>query len=95
MAGTLKNTKVKFDLLTDIDMLLMVTKCIRGGTYYAIYWYVKANNNYIKNYDKTTESSYLKYCDVSNLYRWQISQKLTLREVLNGLKKHLNLMNAS
>ena len=37
MAGTLKNTKVKFDLLTDIDMLLMVTKCIRGGTYYAIY----------------------------------------------------------
>ena len=30
--GTLKQRKVKFDLLTDIDMLLMVEKDVRVGT---------------------------------------------------------------
>ena len=33
----LKKTKVKLDLLTDIDMLLMVGKSIRGGICHSIY----------------------------------------------------------
>ena len=33
----LKNTKVKLDLLTDINISLMVQKGIRGGTCQAIY----------------------------------------------------------
>ena len=28
----MESTKVKLDVLTDIDMLLMVKKCIRGAT---------------------------------------------------------------
>ena len=43
---------------------------------YTIHWYVKANNTYIKEYDKNNESSYLKYLDVNNLYGWALSQKL-------------------
>ena len=35
--ATLKNTKVKLDLLIDIDMLLMIEKEIRGGKYHSIY----------------------------------------------------------
>ena len=35
--ATLKKTKVKLDHLTDIDMLLMVGKGIRGGIYHSIY----------------------------------------------------------
>ena len=31
MASSFKKTRVKLDLLTDIDMLLMVEKDIRGG----------------------------------------------------------------
>ena len=50
--AVLKNTKVKFDLLTDVDMLLMTEKGIRGRTYHSIYRYAKANNKYMKNYDK-------------------------------------------
>ena len=35
--AALKKTKVKLDLLTDIDMLLMITKGIRGGICHAIH----------------------------------------------------------
>ena len=62
--ATLKKTKVKLDLLNDIDMLLVIEKGIRRGTYNSIYRYAK----YIKDYDKNKESSYLQYLDVNNLY---------------------------
>ena len=64
----LKNTKVKLDLLTDIDMLLMVEKSIRRGICHSIYQYAKANNKYMEDYEKNKESSYIQYWDVNNLY---------------------------
>ena len=33
----LKNTKVELELLTNIDMLLMIGKSIRGGIYHTIH----------------------------------------------------------
>ena len=38
-------------------MLLMVEKVIRGGICHAIQRYAKANDKYMKNYDKNIESS--------------------------------------
>ena len=49
--AALKKTKVKLDLLTDINMLLTVEKGIRGGICHSIYRYAKANNKYINNYE--------------------------------------------
>ena len=57
--AALKNTKVELNLLNEIDMILMVEKCIRGEIHHAIYRYAKANNKYRKDYDKNKESLYL------------------------------------
>ena len=63
----LKKTKVELELLTDIDMLLMVEKGTRGRICQAIHSYLKANNKYMKNYNKDVISSYLMYLDTRNL----------------------------
>ena len=54
----------------------MVEKSIRGGICHSIYRYAKANNKYIKYYDKNKELLYLKYWDVKNLCHWGMLQKL-------------------
>ena len=51
-------------------MLLMVEKGIRGGICQAIHRHAKANNKYMKNYNKDIISSYLMYLDANNLYGW-------------------------
>ena len=62
-----KKADVKLELLTNVDMLLMVEKGIRGGICHGIHRYAKANNKYIKNYDKNKESSYIQYLGANNL----------------------------
>ena len=58
----------------------MVKKSIRGGISHSVYRYAKANNKYMKDYDKNKETSYLQHWDVNNLYG------------LSGSKILLNLM---
>ena len=66
----LKRTEIELELLTNIRMLLLLEKEIRGGISHAIHRYVKANNKYIKNYNKNIDSSYIMYLDANNLYGW-------------------------
>ena len=43
--------------------------------YHSVYQYAKANNKYMKDYNKNKVLSYLQYCDVINLCGWAVSQK--------------------
>ena len=72
----LKKTEVKLELLTDVDMLLMVEKGIKGGICHAMRRYTKANNNYMKDYNKDEEESFIESLDANNLYGWAISEPL-------------------
>ena len=53
----LKKTNVKLYLLTDIDMLLMVEKGLKGGICHSIYRYAKSNEKYRKDFDKNKDLS--------------------------------------
>ena len=54
--AALKIDKVKLDLLTNTDVLLMVEKDIRGGMCHSIYQYAKAKDKYMKDYDKNHQN---------------------------------------
>ena len=54
----------------------MAEKGIKSGKCDVIHRYAKANNKYMKNYDKNIESSYIEYLDANNLHQWAMSQKL-------------------
>ena len=75
-------------MLTDVDMLRMVEKGIRGGICHAIYRYAKANNKYMKNYNKDKEESFLQYSHDKNLYGWAMSIKLPV----SGFKWKKNIL---
>ena len=53
-------------VMTVIDLLLMMEKGIRGRTFPDIHWYMKANNKYVKGYDKNKESAHVKSWDNKN-----------------------------
>ena len=78
----LKKTGVELELLTDYDMFLMIEEGIRGGICHAVHRYAKTNNEYMKDYDESKESSYIQYLDANNLYGAAMSEKLPI----NGFK---------
>ena len=57
-------------------MLLMVEKGIRGGICHAILRYAKANNKYMKDYNKDEKKIIFTINDANNLYGFAISELL-------------------
>ena len=67
----LKMTKIKLDLVSDIDMHLFIEKRMRGGISYIAKRHSKANNKYMC-YDSDKESKFIMYLDANNLSGWAI-----------------------
>ena len=69
----------------------MVEEGIRGRICHAIHRYAKANNKYMKDYNKDEEKSFLQYDDVNNLYGFAMIQPLPIH-VFRKKREHQNLM---
>lgn len=52
-------TKVKFELIQDVDMFNMIESGMRGGISTANHRYSKANNKYMKDYDNKKDSNFI------------------------------------
>ena len=73
----------RVELLTNIDMLLMVKKGIRGGITQAVKRYAKADNKYMNDlYNHNEKKMYLQYLDTNNLYGWAMVQNLPTHRFL-------------
>ena len=73
----LKHSKVKLELLTDPDMLLMFEKGIRGGISMISNRHGRANNKYMKEkFDSSQPSKFVPYLDANNLYGWAMMKPL-------------------
>ena len=80
--GMLKITKAKMGLFTDINMVLMTEKGIRGGLTQVVKKNAIANNKCLPNYDKSKKTVSLQYLDANHLYRCAMNKTLPL----NGYK---------
>ena len=69
--GMLKMTRVKLELISDIDMNLFIGKGIRGGISY-----IWKGNSKINGCQSSKENKYIIYWDANNLYRWGMNQPL-------------------
>ena len=82
--AALKVTGVNLEFLSDVNMLLMVEKCIRGGVSMISNRYGKANNKYMGDkFNFNEPSTYIQYLEANNLYGWAMSKSLPTHG-LNG-----------
>ena len=88
---------INLELITDIDMYLVVEKGLRGGVSYIANRYCKPNNKYLNDYDKNKDSLYL---DANAFYAWAVSQLLPnewlkrykWNDILKKKKKELDIL---
>ena len=74
----LKMADIRLELIIDVDMFQSIEKRYAWWSIlsYIANRYGKANNKYMKEYDKKSPSKHIIYLDANNLYGWAMSQYL-------------------
>ena len=91
----LEMTDIKLELMTNIDMFQFIEKGLRGGVSYRAHRYAKANNKYMKKYNKILPQSYITYLDANNLYGHAMSQYLPTGKFRWMTKKEIDTIDLS
>ena len=68
MAACLKYTDIKLELITDVDILLMLESGVRGGVSSIMNRYSEAKNKYMPDFNPSEPSKCILYWDANNLY---------------------------
>jgi hypothetical protein len=76
----LLKTGVELELLKDSDMYLFYERGIRGGQSVIFNKYAQANNQYMEEYNKDIETSFISYLDANNLYGHAMNRPLPYSE---------------
>ena len=71
----LKESQIRLELISDIDMYNWITASIRGGFSGILHREAVANNKYLNTYDENIPDSYIMLFDVCNLYGYTMSSK--------------------
>ena len=72
----LKMTGIELELISDVDMYLMIEKGLRGGMSVISHRKAEANNKYMTSYDPEKPSKYITYLDANSLYSRSMIQYL-------------------
>ena len=72
----IKYTNINLELLTDIDMHMLIEKGMRGGISMVSKRHAKANTPHTADYDPEKDNNYIMYYDANNLYGWAMIQPL-------------------
>ena len=72
----IKKSKVKLELLTDINMHIFIEKGLRGGISMVSRRHAKANNEKCPDYNLEKPNTWIQYLDANNLYGWAMKKFL-------------------
>ena len=72
---------MELELLTDLDMLLLIERGIRGGISMISNRFGRANNKYMgRAFDNTKPSKFIEYLNANNLYGWAMCEPIPVKK---------------